>query len=66
MNIVVLVEKIRSGAILSQEEREHLLLVLDKELRDMKERDPRAYLDVLNLLMDAVKRASNQLATLAS
>lgn len=66
MDISILIEKVRAGGKLSQEEREHLLFMLDKELREMRERDPKAYLDLLNLLMDAVKRASAQLTAFAS
>lgn len=66
MELSILVEKIRSGATLSQEEREHLLLLLDTELRQMRERDPKAYLDLLNLLMDAVRRTSKSIAALAT
>ena len=66
MELSLLIQKVREGAVLSKEEREHLLVVLDKEFREMKERDPKAYLDLLNLLMDAVRRASKQIAALAS
>jgi hypothetical protein len=66
MELSILIQKIRDGATLSQEEREHLLILLDTELRQMREKDPKAYLDLLNLLMDAVKRASKNIAALAS
>lgn len=66
MGLSLLIEKVRTGDLLSHEEREHLLYLLDTELRTIRERDPRAYLDLLNLLMDAVKRATRELAALAS
>lgn len=66
MELKTLIEKIRNGTPLLQEEREHLLALLDVELRSMRQNNPKAYLDILNLLMDAVKRASRTLSQVAS
>lgn len=64
MDLISLIKKIRTGTSLSKEEREHLLILVNTELKTMKERDPKTYLDLLDLILDAVRRASRQLATI--
>ncbi|GEM_PF-1734236 len=62
MELQRLIDKIRDGENLTQEERQQMALQLESELRIMREKDPKAYLSLLNVFIDAVKRCSNQLA----
>jgi len=62
MELQRLIDKIRDGENLTQEERQQMALQLESELRIMREKDPEAYLSLLNVFIDAVKRCSNQLA----
>jgi len=57
-----LIEKIRMGTPLSQEERQHMLSTIDSELRLVREKDPKAYLELLNLVINAMRLASQRLA----
>lgn len=61
MELHSLIIKIRDGSPLSQEEREHMIITLDAELRIVRDKDPKAYLNLLNLIIDAMRRASSQL-----
>lgn len=62
MELHALIKKIRDGSPLSQEERERMIVTLDAELRLVREKDPKAYLNLLNLIIDAMRRASQRLA----
>ncbi|MBP9816938.1 MAG: hypothetical protein KBD05_02825 [Candidatus Pacebacteria bacterium] len=62
MELHALIIKVRDGSPLSQEERERMIITLDAELRLVREKDPKAYLNLLNLIIDAMRRASSQLA----
>lgn len=62
MELHALIIKIRDGSPLSHEERERMIITLDAELRLVRDKDPKAYLNLLNLIIDAMRRASQQLA----
>ena len=62
MDLNTLIERMRSGTPLTQEERQRMAVELESELRVMREKDPKAYLSLLNVFIDAVKRCSKQLA----
>ncbi len=62
MELQALIVRIRDGETLTQDERQHMALKLEAELRVMREKDPKAYLSLLNVFIDAVKRCSSQLA----
>lgn len=62
MELLTLIDRIRAGDLLTQDERQQMALQLEADLRVLREKDPKAYLSLLNVFIDAVKRCSNQLA----